>query len=44
MLLDYGVEDKDNSYYYRLRMWIDEKYIVDGTNKIYAIKVNVYGK
>lgn len=29
---------------YRLRMWVDSSYVVDGTSKSYKVKVNVYGK
>lgn len=30
--------------YYRLRMWVDSAYVVDGTKRTYKVTVNVYGK
>ncbi len=30
--------------YYRLWMWVDKAYVVDGTSRSYKVKVNVYGK
>ena len=36
-----GIEQK---VYYRLRMWVDETYVVSGVAQSYKVKVNVYGK
>lgn len=32
------------THYYRLKMWVDQAYVVDGTARSYQVKVNVYGK
>lgn len=33
-----------STMYYRLRMWVDSNYAVDGTQREYKVTVNVYGK
>ncbi len=33
-----------STMYYRLRMWVDSSYVVDGTQRFYKVTVNVYGK
>ena len=30
--------------YYRLKMWVNNSYVVDGTARSYKVRVNVYGK
>ena len=32
------------TYYYRLKMWVDQSYPVDGVARTYKVVVNVYGK
>ncbi len=36
--------DKDVTYYYRLRMWLDGSYSLSNSNKYFSLKVSVYGK
>ncbi len=44
MLLTSGqFSGKNETDYYRLRMWVDESYKVQSTPKTYTIAVNVYG-
>ncbi len=39
--------DSDSGHfvdYFRLRMWVDKDYPLDGISRTYSVKVNVYGK
>ena len=52
MILDTGIFDNrtgtgagtEFTKYYRLRMWVDSAYQLDGHIRKYTVKVNVYGK
>lgn len=44
MVLDQVTTSESATYYYRLRMWLDNKFVLDNTYKYFKIKVNVYGK
>ena len=37
-------DTKTFNAYYRLRMWVDKDYPLDGISRTYSVKVNVYGK
>lgn len=44
MVLDTGSTSREQTYYYRLRMWISKDYKVNDESRFFTIKVNVYGK
>lgn len=44
MVLDQVTTSESVIYYYRLRMWLDNRFVLDNTYKYFKIKVNVYGK
>ncbi len=44
MVLDQVTTSETATYYYRLRMWLDNKFVLDNTYKYFKIKINVYGK
>ena len=44
MVLENGTVSTTVNWYYRLWMWVDSNYPVDGTARTYKVKVNVYGK
>ncbi len=44
MILDRMNTSESISSYYRLRMWLDSSYPLNGNRNIFKIKVNVYGK
>lgn len=44
MILDTGTVQTTTKYYYKLRMWIDKNYEVDGTSRNFTVRVNAYGK
>ena len=44
MTLTTGSFTASANHYYRLKMWVDESYVPDGTSKSFTVKVNVYAK
>lgn len=44
MVIDEVTTNKSVTYYYRLRMWLDENYLIDNSYKYFTIKIDVYGK
>ena len=43
MILDTGTTSREQTYYYRLRMWVSKDYNVASESRSFTITVNVYG-
>lgn len=44
MILDQSTTSESITYYYRLRMWLANDYVLDDTYRYFTIKINVYAK
>ena len=44
MLLKFDKFSSTGTRYYRLKMWVDQAYIVDAVPRTYKVKINVYAK
>ena len=43
MVLDTGTTSREQTYYYKLRMWVSKDYVVTGESKFFTVRINVYG-
>ena len=43
MVLDTGTTSREQTYYYRLRMWVSKDYKVNDESRFFTVRVNVYG-